>query len=177
MKIFVLLAAFPFFVACAPGTGEKNAKQPQHFRYAGEFYPAFHPQSQIIIQTNQQVGQMKLTRAKDLKSATASDSVPLTAQDVARFYASLDSVRLLDLATTMPSVPGSDGMTVYNTITQDGKQNDFHFWSPESNSPEHKVVEAVLCLARRKFTGPRHQANLKELEQYFQPLACDVGVE
>ena len=165
----VLFITLALLASCAPNQGEENVKQPQRFRYQGEFIPTFLPECTIGIQANEGAGQIKLTISKDTASGTvsASDSLSLTAADLALFYTSLDSVRLLELVTNTPSVPGSDGITVYNTVAQDGKQNEFHFWSPQRNSPEHRVAEAVIGLARVKFTTPQQQKYFEELEHYF----------
>jgi len=168
MRALLLLVNLSLLVSCRQE--QEKLQQPQSFRYRGEFYPAFMPECRIDIQAEKGVGQIKLTVTKNRESATASssDSLPIHTPDLALFYTSLDSVRLLEIGTHELSVPGSDGITVYNTVIQDGKQNEFHFWSPETNTPEHRVAEAVLGLARRKFTSKRQQEYFKNLEQYFE---------
>lgn len=176
MKVAVLLVILTLLASCAEV--QEKAKQPQSFRYQGEFYPSFMPECRISIQANKGVGQIKLTIAKDLESETAValDSLSLNATDLALFYTSLDSVRLLESVTNTSYPPGTDGITVYNTVTQDGKQSKFHFWSPRRNSSEHRVVDAVMGLARRKFISQRLQEYFEDLEQYFDhPLPCKIN--
>ena len=72
---------------------------------------------------------------------------------------------------------GLDGITVYNTISQESAQNKFKFWSPRKNSApqEHKLVEAVLGLCQRKFTTQKEQEYFESLEQSFDfGLPCKI---
>lgn len=175
MKVAALLVILTLLASCAQE--QEKVKQPQIFRYQGEFYPSFMPECRITIQAHKEAGQIKLTVAKNLESEKAytSDSLPLKAKDLALFYNSLDSIRLLELVTNTTSPPGTDGITVYNTVTQDGRKNEFHFWSPVKNSPEHQVVDAIMGLAQRKFISQQQQEYFEDLEQYFDhSLPCKI---
>jgi hypothetical protein len=81
------------------------------------------------------------------------------------------------LKMTSKEQQGTDGITVYNTVVQDSASNKFTFWSPRKNSApqEHRLVEAVLGLAQRKFTTQKEQEYFESLEQYFDfGLPCKV---
>lgn len=177
MNRLLFLLPLAWLCSCQPERTPAVAVLPERFRYEGEFYPSFMPQCRIQIQAMQGTGQVKLTIAPDLASAAvlASDSFPLTSQEFRQFFASLDTVHLLRLATNTQRPPGTDGVTVYNTVVQDGQKNTFHFWSPGPKMPEHRVVEAVLGVMRRKFRTLPHQEYVEDLEQYFTfPLPCEI---
>ncbi|GAB3858780.1 hypothetical protein GCM10028822_34320 [Hymenobacter terrigena] len=133
------------------------------------------PGCRVRIQAANGAGQVSLTVAQALDEGPvlAADSVPLTARELGQFFAALDPVDLLRL-DPHPR-PGTDGVTVYNTVARDSQQNAFHFWSPGPQTPEHRVVEAVLGVVRRKFPARQHQEYVEDLEQYFAfPLPCKI---
>nr|GFC90409.1 hypothetical protein [Tanacetum cinerariifolium] len=110
-----------------------------------------------------------------LKKSLAMDSAHLSSADLTFFFSKLDSIPVLKMRTKEQL--GTDGITVYNTISRDSVQNKFQFWSPRKASApqEHKLVEAVLGLARRKFTTQQEQEYFESLEQYFDfGLPCKV---
>jgi hypothetical protein len=184
MKVVALLASLALLAACSSDLGEQHAAPPRRFRYEARFYPSLLTACRLVIHANGRVGQLKLTRAPHWETemdsaqarvserpgapAAALDSVPLTAVDLARFYASLGGVRLLEVVPDEHRPRGLDGMTVYNAVTQDDQYHAFHFWSPPKNSPEHQVVAAVLGLARRKFTTPRQKDYFNDLALYVR---------
>ncbi|AWM32104.1 hypothetical protein DDQ68_04415 [Hymenobacter nivis] len=118
-------------------------------------------------------------RAYDDRGATQKtillDSARLSNADLTFFFAKLDSVPVLKLVTKEQT--GTDGITVYNTISKDSASNKFKFWSPRKRSApqEHQLVEAVLKLCERKFTTQKEQEYFESLEQYFDfGLPCKI---
>ncbi|MGI4865242.1 MAG: hypothetical protein ACRYFZ_15075 [Janthinobacterium lividum] len=158
--------------ACSPPA--KQRALPASFRYQGDFYPAFLPAATFSIQTRQGTGQLKLRRYVSRSSRQQlADSVALTGSDLSFFFAALDSVPVLKMATKEQY--GLDGIDVENSVSYNGQHNSFRFWSPKKHSPEHKLVEAVLGLARRKFPRLPQKAYFESLEEYFHfGLPCEI---
>jgi hypothetical protein len=159
-----------------PSCSTKKAQPnlPQSFVYRGDFYPAFLPTATFVIQTHQEAGQLKLTRYKSRSSREQLvDSVTLTESELRTFFSALDSVPLLKMATK--EQVGADGIDVENSVSHNGLHNHFRFWSPRKPSQEHKLVEAVLGLARRKFLLQPQKAYFESLEEYFDfGLPCEI---
>ena len=105
-----------------------------------------------------------------------ADSATLTKDDINYFFTAVDSLSVLKMKS--PEYPGgTDGITVYNNITLDTSRNEFKFWSPRRNRnpQEHKLVEAILALSRRKFAMLKQQEYFESLEQYFDfGLPCKI---
>jgi hypothetical protein len=172
----LLLVGFLLATACSNEPAQ-HGKQYQ-FRYRGEYYPSFMPPCIITIVARDSTQRITL-RAYDDHRATpvtiVQDSAHLSSADLTFFFSKLDSIPVLKMRTKEQL--GMDGITVYNTISRDSAQNKFQFWSPrKDNAPqEHKLVEAVLGLARRKFTTQQEQEYFESLEQYFDfGLPCKV---
>ncbi|RPD45869.1 hypothetical protein DNI29_17115 [Hymenobacter sediminis] len=149
------------------------------FSYQGKFYPSFLSPATISVRINRQgIGRIHLTvynRTDTLQPVVFADSAFLSEQQMRRFYGALDSAAVL----TMTRVPqtGTDGITVVNQIAQDKAHHTVNFWSPrKANYPrEHRVVEAVLGVARHSFTTVQQQEYFERLEQYFDfGLPCRV---
>ena len=159
-------------------TNARQAVLPQSFVYQGDFFPAFLSASSFTIQAHQNRGQLKLTcyqrqRQDTLRRVAFSDSVALSESDLRTFFAALDSVPLLKMAPKQQM--GLDGVDVVNTVSQDGAHNRFQFWSPKKHTREHKLVEAVLGLARRKFSALPQREYFESLEEYFHfGLPCEI---
>lgn len=173
----VLLIGFLLVTACSSEQAQPG--KPYQFRYRGEYYPSFMPPCVISIVAHDSTQRITL-RAYDDRRATpvtiVQDSAHLSSADLTFFFSKLDSIPVLKMATR-DYPPGTDGITVYNTISRDSVQNKFKFWSPRKASApqEHKLVEAVLGLARRKFTTQQEQEYFESLEQYFDfGLPCRV---
>ena len=107
---------------------------------------------------------------------TFADSATLTKHDINYFLTAVDSLPVLKMKS--PEYPGgTDGITVYNNITLDTSRNEFKFWSPrrDRNPQEHKLVESILGLSRRKFATLKQQEYFESLEQYFDfGLPCKI---
>lgn len=172
----MLLVGFLLATACSSEPAQ-HGKQ-YRFRYRGEYYPSFMPPCIISIVARDSTQRITL-RAYDDRRATpvtiVQDSAHLSSADLTLFFSKLDSIPVLKMRTKEQL--GTDGITVYNTISRDSVQNKFQFWSPRKDSApqEHKLVEAVLGLARRKFTTQQEQEYFESLEQYFDfGLPCKV---
>lgn len=172
----LLLIGFLLVTACSSEPAQHD-KQYQ-FRYRGEYYPSFMPPCIISIVARDSTQRITL-RAYDDRRATpvtiVEDSAHLSSADLTFFFSKLDTIPVLKMRTKEQL--GTDGITVYNTISRDSVQNKFQFWSPrkDSSPQEHKLVEAVLGLARRKFTTQQEQEYFESLEQYFDfGLPCKV---
>jgi hypothetical protein len=178
MKTYLAFILGSFVVAACSSEPKQEAKK-YSFSYRGEYYPSFMPPCIITIVARDSINRISL-RAYDDRRGTPitilKDSTSLSPADLAFFFTKLDSIRVLKLGTgNYP--PGTDGITVYNTISQDSTERKFKFWSPRKDrSPqEHKLVEAVLGLSRRKFTAPKEQEYFESLEQYFDfGLPCKI---
>jgi hypothetical protein len=163
-------------VACS---GEPQQKPKRYrFSYRGEYYPSFMPPCVITIIARDSIQRITLRTYDDRRDTPVTivqDSARLSFADLAFFFSKLDSIPVLRMRTKEQL--GTDGITVYNTISRDSAQNKFNFWSPrKDNAPqEHKLVEAVLGLSRRKFTAQKEQEYFESLEQYFDfGLPCKV---
>ncbi|RZK35398.1 MAG: hypothetical protein EOO61_11965 [Hymenobacter sp.] len=174
-----LVLLFSSFLAVACSSEPQQTIKKYSFSYRGEYYPSFMPSCIITIVARDSINRIHL-RAYDDHRATPitilDDSVSLSPADLTFFFAKLDSVSVLKLGTS-DYPPGLDGITVYNTISQGSTQHKFKFWSPRKHSApqEHKLVEAVLGLSRRKFTALKEQEYFESLEQYFDfGLPCKI---
>jgi hypothetical protein len=172
--LLLLCALVPF--ACS-----RDAKQEvktHSFSYQGEYYPSFMPPCTISIIAKGKSAHLWLSVFQYRDTVTTlsfATSATLSPADLTFFFAKLDSVPVLRMGTK--EQVGPDGITVYNTVSQDSVSNKFKFWSPRKDSApqEHKLVEAVLGLCQRKFTAPQQQAYVESLEQYFDfGLPCKV---
>ncbi len=173
----LLLIGFLLGTACSSEPAQ-HGRQYQ-FHYRGEYYPSFMPPCVISIVARDSTQRMTL-RAYDDRRATpvtiVQDSAHLSSADLTLFFSKLDSIPVLKMRTKEQQL-GTDGITVYNAISRDSVQNKFRFWSPRKHSSpqEHKLVEAVLGLARRKFTTQQEQEYFESLEQYFDfGLPCKI---
>jgi hypothetical protein len=177
MKPYLLLLCTLFTVACSRDA--KQETKTHFFSYQGEYYPSFMPPCTISIVTKGKSAHIWLSVFKYRDTTTTlsfASSANLSSTDLHFFFNKLDSVPLLKLGTS-DYPPGTDGITVYNTISQDSVQNKFKLWSPRKDSApqEHKLVEAVLGLCQRKFTAKNEQEYFESLEQYFDfGLPCKV---
>lgn len=169
MKSYLLLLAGSLFLnACS---GEPRRKALTHsFSYQGEYYPSFLSPCTISITAKGNIQRICLSvyhYQDTAKTLTFADSANLSPDDLDFFFTKLDSVPVLKMATKEQF--GLDGITIYNTISQDSVQNKFKFWSPSKDgaSQEYKLVEAVIGLSRRKFTARKEQEYFKSLEHYF----------
>jgi hypothetical protein len=178
MKSWLAIFFSAFLVAACSSEPKQEAKK-YSFSYRGEYYPSFMPSCIITIVARDTINRIHL-RASDDHRATPiiilDDSVNLSPADLTFFFTKLDSVAMRKLGTS-DYPPGTDGITVYNTILQDSTEHKFKFWSPRKDRApqEHKLVEAVLGLSRRKFTAPKEQEYFESLEQYFDfGLPCKI---
>ena len=176
--LFAALLGLGFTCSCSTAPVKNEYKGPRAFAYQGEFYPSFMHSCAFAIKTNDGAGRIKLTVFNDrdsLRTAVFADSAALNGDDVRFFFTVLDSVPLFKMATKESY--GLDGITVYNVVSQDSLHNKFKFWSPRKKGApqEHKLVEAVIGLSRRKFTSLKQQEYFESLEQYFDfGLPCRV---
>jgi hypothetical protein len=172
--LLLLCALVPF--ACSRDA-KQEAKIPS-FSYQGEYYPSFMAPCTISIVAKGKSAHLWLSVFQYRDTVTTlsfATSAALSPADLAFFFAKLDRVPVLRMGTKEQI--GTDGITVYNTVSQDSLTNKFKFWSPRKASApqEHKLVEAVLGLCQRKFTAPQQQVYLESLEQYFDfGLPCKV---
>jgi hypothetical protein len=178
MKTYLALILSSFVVAACSSEPKQEAKK-YSFSYRGEYYPSFMPPCIITIVARDSINRISL-RAYDDRRATPvtilTDSANLSPADLTFFFTKLKGVPVLTLGNT-DYPPGTDGITVYNTISQDSIEHKFKFWSPrKTRAPqEHKLVEAVLGLSRRKFTTQKEQEYFESLEQYFDfGLPCKI---
>lgn len=177
-SILITLLGLGFTCSCSTAPVKDEYKGPRAFAYQGEYHPSFMPSCTFAIKTNDGAGRIKLTVFNDrdsLRPALFTDSAALGKDDLRFFFTALDSVPLFKMATKESN--GLDGITVYNIVSQDSLHNKFKFWSPrkKGNPEEHKLVEAVLGLSRRKFTSLKQQEYFESLEQYFDfGLPCRV---
>lgn len=173
-RLLVLANGMLTLASCS--TKEANVILPQSFVYQGDFYPSFLPAATFVIETHQEAGQLKLTQYKrpdNHQQVLWSDSVELTASDVRTFFLALDSVPLLTMVNKENRYV--DGVRVDNQVRQNGLHNSFRFYTPKKPSQEHKVVEAVLGLARRKFPRLPQKVYFESLEGYFDfGLPCEI---
>lgn len=176
--LYVALLGLGFTCSCSTAPVKDEYIAPHAFAYLGEFYPSFMPSCTFVIKTNDGTGRIKLTVFNDrdsLRTALSADSATLDKDDLRFFFTVLDSVPLFKMATKESY--GLDGITVYNVVSQDSMHNKFKFWSPrkKGNPQEHKLVEAVIGLSRRKFTSLKQQEYFESLEQYFDfGLPCRI---
>lgn len=141
-----------------------------YFAYYVDFDPSFMPSCRISIIKKDKIGQIKLTVYNFRETSRTlginyADSVVLTESDFKYFFNTLDTISLIKMKSD--SSMGCDGIGVHNTFYQDSIKNAFYFWSPNKGSKEHKIIEAVIGLSRRKFTGMKYQEYFESLEQYF----------
>jgi hypothetical protein len=176
MKSCLLLLCALVTFACSRDA-KQEAKTPS-FSYQGEYYPSFMPPCTISIVAKGKSAHLWLSVFQYRDTVTTlsfANSATLSPADLTFFFAKLDGVPVLKMGTK--EQVGTDGITVYNTVSQDSLSNKFKFWSPrkDSSPQEHKLVEAVLGLCQRKFTAPKQQAYFESLEQYFDfGLPCKV---
>jgi hypothetical protein len=110
-----------------------------------------------------------------LRYVVFTDSVALNNQDLRGFFTALDSVPLLKMKTRERMM--LDGIRVQNAVAQDGVRNAFSFQSPRkaSDPAEHRLVEAVIGLARRKYRTLPQREYFEQLEGYFDfGLPCEI---
>jgi hypothetical protein len=177
--LLVLISGLLSTASCS--TNEPPVVLPQSFLYQGDFFPAFLPAATFAIQSAQGAGQLKLTRYQwpdrqhpgVHQQVLFADSISLTENDLRNFFGALDSVPLLKMTTKQQL--GMDGIDVENRVLRNGVSNHFRFWSPKKPSPEHKLIEAVLGLARRKFPLLPQKVYVESLEEYFDfGLPCEI---
>jgi hypothetical protein len=177
MKPWLALLFSAFLVAACSHESQQEAKK-YSFSYRGEYYPSFMPSCIITIVARDSINRIHLRASNDHRATPITildDSINLSPADLTFFFTKLDSVPVLKMVTK--DQHGFDGITVYNSISQDSAQNKFNFWSPRKDREpqEHKLVEAVLGLSRRKFTAPKEQEYFESLEQYFDfGLPCNI---
>jgi hypothetical protein len=154
---------------------------PLSFVYVGQFEPSFLEDATFVVRSQRGTGRLRWTRyhrpepTDTLRYAVFADSVALTPEDLQGFFTALDSVPLLTLRTK--DRLQLDGIRVQNAVAQDGARNAFRFQSPtKADDPaEHRLVEAVLGLARRKFRTLPERDYLERLEGYFDfGLPCEI---
>jgi hypothetical protein len=178
MKHYLALLLSSFIVTACSSEPKQEAKK-YSFSYRGEYYPSFMPSCIITIVARDSINRIHLRASNDHRATPITildDSASLSPADLTFFFTKLDSVAVHKLGTS-DYPPGTDGITVYNAISQDSTEHKFKFWSPRKDrSPqEHKLVEAVLGLSRRKFTAPKEQEYFESLEQYFEfGLPCKI---
>lgn len=154
---------------------------PASFVYVGQFEPSFLEHATFVVRSERGNGRLRWTRyhkpgpTDTLRYAVFTDSAALTQQDLRGFFTALDSVPLLKMKTRERLM--MDGIQVRNAVAQDGVRNAFSFQSPRkaSDPAEHRLVEAVLGLARRKFRALPQREYLERLEGYFEfGLPCEI---
>lgn len=154
---------------------------PQSFVYVGQFAPSFLEDATFVVRSQRGTGRLRWTRyhrpepTDTLRYAVFTDSVALTPQDLQVFFTALDSVPLLKMKTRERLI--MDGIRVHNVVAQDGVRNAFSFKSPRKarDPAEHRLVEAVLGLARRKFRTLPQREYFEQLEGYFDfGLPCEI---
>jgi len=176
--LFVVLLVFGLTCSCSTRPDEEAYTNPHAFVYQGEFYPSFMPSCMFSLTADKGAGRLKWTVYTDrdtLRTTAFADSAALSPNDVRTFLAAFDSVPLFRMKSKQQS--GTDGITVHNIVSKSGLHNEFTFWSPRKfrDPQEHQLVEAVLGLARRKFTSLKQQEYFESLEQYFDfGLPCRV---
>lgn len=146
------------------------------FNYRIEFSPSFMPPCTMEISESGSTAQFKVT-IHELKDTTLTigllDSVNLTKSDLDSFFRGLGDIDLLQAKTDENQ--GLDGIRVRNFVSKGEKHNEFYFWSPRKETKEHKIVEALVELSRKKFTDLKHTEYFESLEQYFDfPLPCKI---
>ncbi|MET4107716.1 hypothetical protein [Hymenobacter sp. UYP22] len=179
---WLLLLVGSLLVTSSCSSKEVQVALPTSFLYQGDFHPSFLPDARFVIQTKQGTGQLKWTRYKWIdgypggdQQVVGIDSVALTQQDVRFFFSVLDSVPLLAMVNNKNRYRYTDGIMVENDVWQNGQHHRFRFWTPKKPSSEHKLVEAVLGMARRKFPLLPEKVYLESLEQYFDfGLPCEI---
>ena len=177
MKTSLLLLLVSLLLSACSGKPKQLAKQ-HSFSYQGDYYPSFLPSCTISITTTPDVQRMwfSIYQYRDtVKTLTLATSAVISSADQAFFATKLAGVPVLKMISKEQQ--GTDGITVYNKVVQDSASNKFTFWSPRKNSApqEHQLVEAVLGLARRKFTTQKEQEYFESLEQYFDfGLPCKI---
>lgn len=177
MKYFFIMTLLFLIASCSSEKNKGKSLQPT-FSYQGDFYPSSMESASFRIKTGGAMSQIKMTVYEfpdTIRTVAFADSASLTEEDTQFFFAKLDSVNLLQMVTKEQH--GFDGITVANIVIQNGAQNKFSFWSPRKRSSpkEHKLVEAVLGLARKKFTTLERQGYFESLEQYFDfGLPCKI---
>jgi hypothetical protein len=154
---------------CCPKQIDKNWYNKDNFIYYIDFYPAFLHPCRIEITKKEQLGQIKLIIfnvliGSDKLYPILSDSALLNNADFKEF-SMLDTISLISMKSNVSI--GLDGIGVKNFYCQDTMQNNFYFWSPQKGMPEHKIVEVIIGLLRKKFTSLKHQEYIEQLEQYY----------
>lgn len=178
MKTYLAIILISCVVTACSSEPKQEVKK-YSFSYRGEYYPSFMPPCIITIVARDSINRISLRTYDDRRETPITilkDSTSLSPADLTFFFNNLDSIRVHKLGTgNYP--PGTDGITVYNTISQDTTEYKFKFWSPsKAREPqEHKLVEAVLGLSQRKFTAQKEQEYFESLEQYFDfGLPCKI---
>ncbi|NVO32310.1 hypothetical protein [Hymenobacter lapidiphilus] len=170
-----------FSSACSTPNDPATRALPRSFDYVGQFEPSFLEHATFAVRSQQGTGQLRFTRyhrptpEDTLRYAVFADSVALTLHELREFFAALDSVPLLRMKTG--ELWATDGIWVQNEVEQDGARNAFGFQSPrKAREPaEHRLVEAVLGLARRKFRTVPQRDYFERLAEYFDfGLPCAI---
>lgn len=180
MKILLSALFVISLIGSCSRPSKQDAKASQRILvYHGDFYPSFMPSSKFDIAIRNGEGRIKLGVYHYIDTTEVisfADSATLTKDDINYFFTAVDSLPVLKMKS--PEYPGgTDGITVYNNITLDTSRNEFKFWSPRRNRnpQEHKLVEAILGLSRRKFATLKQQEYFESLEQYFDfGLPCKI---
>lgn len=176
-RIFFILI-ISLLASCSKQTNSSKIP-PNYFAYYADFLPSFMEPCRIEIVSKTNIGRMKITVFKPTKQDREilfTDSTVLDKVDLNSFFNTLDSISLLKFKPGKENM-GLDGIKVYNTVYSDSATNEFKFWSPRKTTEpkEHKIVEAVIELARKKFYTLRHQEYFESLEQYFDyGLPCKI---
>jgi len=155
-----------------------NKEEALTYSYQVSFHPSFMPPCVVAVKATDYKGVITLTNYKETATELVTSSVDsaLLAQDDVKFLdAGLSSIPLFEMITKEST--GTDGITVENVVSRGQLENKFSFWSPsKSREPQqHRIVEVILGLSRRKFTTLKHQEYFESLEQYFDfGLPCKI---
>jgi hypothetical protein len=154
---------------CCQNQTNINLHDKKDFFYCIDFYPAFLYPCKVEINKKNQSGQIKLIIFDILIGSNRltpilSDSALLDKVDFKNFLV-LDTISLISMKSD--TMTGLDGIGVKNLYCQDTVRNNFYFWSPQKGTTEHKIVEVVIGLLRKKFTTLKYQEYIEQLEQYF----------
>lgn len=148
-------------------TKTNAVKESDDFVYKVKLYPSFAAKGEIEITKTGKTGKIKLITQIDEYSPKALDKIAiLNESDIEYFTVLLDNVSLAKLKNSTES--GMDGMTFVNTFSQNGKSNEFKFWSPAKETEYYKVADAVIGLLKRKFNEKSETDYFAHLEYHYK---------
>jgi hypothetical protein len=122
MKSCLLLLCTLVTFACSRDA--KQEAKTHSFSYQGEYYPSFMPPCTISIVAKGKSAHLWLSVFQYRDTVTTlsfANSATLSPADLTFFFAKLDSVPVLKMGTR--EQVGTDGITVFNTVSQDSVSN------------------------------------------------------